>query len=185
MPTETKECPVCGEINDTAAEKCSSCGELLERSTQGTMFDQRGQTVMGKQIYIDGISSNISHIGDIIVGNDKSDEQYEIALNWGTKGNSQVWNLPVLKWFWKIREKPPMQGWDLSGRDLSGLNLAYAKLQKTNLSGADLSDTKLEGADLSGANLAGAKYTANTTWPEGFEPEEAGAVLVDGGGNPY
>ena len=34
-------------------------------------------------------------------------------------------------------------------------------------------------ANLSGADLCGACYNANTLWPEGFDPEAAGAVLVD------
>jgi uncharacterized protein YjbI with pentapeptide repeats len=37
----------------------------------------------------------------------------------------------------------------------------------------------LRGADLRYANLHGATYNADTKWPEGFDPEAAGAVLVE------
>jgi len=40
------------------------------------------------------------------------------------------------------------------------------------LSGANLVEAKLEEA-----NLVEEKYSKKTTWPEGFDPEEAGAIL--------
>ena len=52
-----------------------------------------------------------------------------------------------------------------------------------DLRSADLSYAILAGADLSGANLKGAilesaLYDRETIWPEGFEPEQAGAMSV-------
>ena len=47
------------------------------------------------------------------------------------------------------------------------------------LAGATLRGASLYEANLSGADLCGACYNANTLWPEGFDPEAAGAVLVD------
>lgn len=103
---------------------------------------------------------------------------------------------------------------DLSRTDLSGANLRQADLVKVNLSGASLTDanisdtelrsanlsdadlsgadlsearlyeTNLLGADLNEAILTGAKYDSLTIWPDGFNPEKAGAVLVDDEGNP-
>lgn len=93
---------------------------------------------------------------------------------------------------------------DLNGANLDGAHLFRAVLQKaylsyTNLSNANLVDSylagaklfsaKLEGADLKGANLNHAKfeeasYDKYTTWPEGFDPKAAGAILVDEEGNP-
>jgi hypothetical protein len=37
----------------------------------------------------------------------------------------------------------------------------------------------LAGADLSGADLNGAKYNQETKWPDGFDPIEAGAKLLE------
>jgi uncharacterized protein YjbI with pentapeptide repeats len=37
----------------------------------------------------------------------------------------------------------------------------------------------LRWADLTGAHLSDAKNNADTTWPEGFDPVAAGAVLVE------
>ena len=45
--------------------------------------------------------------------------------------------------------------------------------------GADLQGIDLSRADLRGAILYGAKYNANTQWPEGFDPEAEGMVLVE------
>ena len=48
----------------------------------------------------------------------------------------------------------------------------------TDLRGADLSGANLSRADLIRADLRGAKYSADTTWPNGCDPEAAGAELV-------
>ena len=63
---------------------------------------------------------------------------------------------------------------NLTGADLSGAYLSGADLRGANLRWADLT-----GADLTGADLSDAKNNADTTWPEGFDPEAAGAVLVE------
>ena len=36
----------------------------------------------------------------------------------------------------------------------------------------------LQGANFEGASLRGASYDAKTRWPEGFDPDAAGAVRV-------
>lgn len=64
--------------------------------------------------------------------------------------------------------------------DLRNANLKGARFWKTDLYGADLRDTDLQEAKLSGANLQAATYDEYTIWPDGFDPEKAGAVLVDG-----
>ena len=88
---------------------------------------------------------------------------------------------------------------NLSGKDLSGLNLFYAPfasadltkanlknaslgradLFKANLTNADLSGAELSSANLRQAIVQGAKYDCNTLWPEYFNPEENGAVLTE------
>lgn len=116
----------------------------------------------------------------ITIQDDKQqDAQYALALNWDGKRR--------------------MREFDLSGRDLSGLSLAKADMRRTNLQGTDLrqanlakanlgqanlSGTNLKGADLSEADLNEAKYTADTIWPDGFNPDEAGAILDDTKVNP-
>jgi len=97
---------------------------------------------------------------------------------------------------------------DLSGADLRGANLGEADLARSHLGGtqlervvmvgaylrgadlqdasleeADLRDAALIGANLQGASLtqvrlSGARYDGDTRWPEGFDPEECGAVRV-------
>ncbi len=92
-----------------------------------------------------------------------------------------------------------LTGADLSRADLSGADLRWAYLRWADLNGASLSEADLymadlRGADLSGADLSGAlmktdskdglvkaaKYNEETIWPDDFDPEAAGAVLVGG-----
>ena len=59
------------------------------------------------------------------------------------------------------------------------VDLSEADLHGANLNVADLSLADLRNADISVADLRAAEYDGNTKWPEGFDPEEAGAVKVD------
>jgi len=83
---------------------------------------------------------------------------------------------------------------DLIGANMSRANLSGAELSEADLSGADLrhavlANAKLNNANLSGANmlhcdmsnvqLSKAKYTVDTRWPKGFDPELYGAVIRD------
>ena len=63
---------------------------------------------------------------------------------------------------------------------LGGRKYAGADLKGIDLSEADLRVAGRHGADLGSANLHGAKYNANTQWPYLFDPQAAGAVMVDG-----
>ena len=72
-----------------------------------------------------------------------------------------------------------LSGADLTDADLSGADLSGAILWNAGLNGADLSGADLTNANLVGAMLRLTKYNANTKWPLGFDPEAAGAVLVD------
>jgi len=72
------------------------------------------------------------------------------------------------------------------GANLTGANLNGARLNRANLTGANFTGAKLYAADLSGADLTGAdltltvgaRYDDQTRWPDGFDPEAAGAVQV-------
>ena len=72
-----------------------------------------------------------------------------------------------------------LSGLDLSSANLSGASLHWADLRGANLRWADLTGADLRWADLTGADLSDAKNNADTTWPEGFDPVAAGAVLVE------
>ncbi len=78
-----------------------------------------------------------------------------------------------------VRDSEKCVGADLSGLDLSSANLSEANLSGASLHWADLRGANLRWADLTGADLSDAKNNADTTWPEGFDPEAAGAVLVE------
>ena len=56
--------------------------------------------------------------------------------------------------------------------------LDSADLEGLDLSGAKLSGANLTGANLTGAGLSGAKYNKSTKFPDGFDPQETGMVLV-------
>lgn len=77
---------------------------------------------------------------------------------------------------WLPREN--LSGVILRSVNLRGANLRDSNLSKSDLRMADLSDANLYGCNLTGSNLQNALYTLETTWPEGFDPQAAGAVLV-------
>jgi hypothetical protein len=52
---------------------------------------------------------------------------------------------------------------------LQGMKLIGANLENATLRGADLRD-----ADLTDVNLTGARYSRDTRWPDGFDPQEIG-----------
>ncbi|MCB9759064.1 MAG: pentapeptide repeat-containing protein [Alphaproteobacteria bacterium] len=68
---------------------------------------------------------------------------------------------------------------ELSDAVLAQADLSYADLTGASLSGADLCGARLEGTTLDDADLEGARYDGHTVWPEGFDPEEAGAEADD------
>jgi uncharacterized protein YjbI with pentapeptide repeats len=94
-------------------------------------------------------------------------------------------------------EKADLTRVTLRNADLTRANLRNADLIESNLVNANLTEAKLGGTDLRGALLEdqrgeqleeacfdGAKYTSDTIWPEDFDPEAAGAILVDDAGEP-
>ncbi len=60
----------------------------------------------------------------------------------------------------RIRTRASLEGEDMTGAKLSGLDLSGMNLKKALLTGADLSGAKMEGTDLSGAFLSKATLTA-------------------------
>ena len=73
-------------------------------------------------------------------------------------------------------------------RNFVGSNLTGANLENANFSKASLQNARLNGANLKGADFTKIKYNSNTDWtgaiysvhtkwPEGFDPQAAGAVL--------
>ena len=70
-------------------------------------------------------------------------------------------------------------GANLFSANLGGANLRGANLFSANLVRAHLEGANLEGANLEGANLEGARYNHRTIWPEDFDPQAHGAILVE------
>lgn len=146
MSLDTKECPFCAETIKAKAVYCRFCQHYLDgrEYTSPQRNKISGDKVEGSKTTVGDVDSFATAIGneakaEVKLGKEVRDEQYEIALNWEAHG------------------KPRMRGFDLSGRDLSRLNLAYADLQKANLEGIDLRGANLQGAILYEANLARAK----------------------------
>src|SRR5918995_317166 len=74
--------------------------------------------------------------------------------------------------------EPNLTRADLSGRNLSEVNLRRAELSEANLTGADLSGTNLSEANLSRADLMGANLTgAKLTGADLREADLSGADL--------
>lgn len=79
-------------------------------------------------------------------------------------------------------------GAEFQGAILAEVNFCNAKmmganLKNANLNGANLSSAEIylmnNGYKLGGINVEGATYNDTTQWPEGFDPEAAGAIKVD------
>jgi hypothetical protein len=62
--------------------------------------------------------------------------------------------------------------------NLENCVLRDARLNKADLRRAKLQGANLMGADLQGARLAEANYSADTIWPDGFNPLSEGAILT-------
>jgi len=63
---------------------------------------------------------------------------------------------------------------DLRGADLCGAKLRHGNFSKARLEKADLRDAVLEDVQ-----LARATYDGDTKWPEGFDPDQYGAIRVE------
>ena len=125
---------------------------------------------------------------------------YVIAKYWGQEANLRGAYLVRAPLFMADLRGADLRGANLRGANLQGALLDDAQLQGTDLRGTGLSSSTVlisfplgEGglpaysptgrnaiSDVRrGANLTGTTYDAETKWPEGFDPEAAGAVLVD------
>jgi uncharacterized protein YjbI with pentapeptide repeats len=68
--------------------------------------------------------------------------------------------------------------------DFLGASLRYARLQGALLRSLSMlgePPTRLTGADLTGVDLSGALYEAGIQWPQGFDPEQHGALKLGPG----
>ena len=76
-----------------------------------------------------------------------------------------------------------LEGADLTGAFLYRVNLTGTQLRRSVLADADLRGADLTEADLTEADLGDARYDAETSWPQDFDSEASGAVLVSSQGN--
>ncbi|MGI5414039.1 pentapeptide repeat-containing protein [Streptomyces chartreusis] len=89
-----------------------------------------------------------------------------------------------LGWAWlRLAQLPGADLTDanLQTADLGGANLEGAELVGANLQGAHLQGASLLGADLDGARLHQAVADQETRWPAGFDPQQAGVVVMPPG----
>lgn len=67
---------------------------------------------------------------------------------------------------------------NLNEADLRGALINGASLKEAKLNRAILQDADLRGTDLQGTEFREATYNRNTKWPDGFDPQAAGAILA-------
>jgi uncharacterized protein YjbI with pentapeptide repeats len=70
---------------------------------------------------------------------------------------------------------------DLGSSCLRNASFFQADLTGANLEGADLQGADFTEAELAEADFGGARYDRRTRWPDGIDPLERGAVLVNDG----
>jgi hypothetical protein len=154
----TKRCPLCGERIPVRATSCEHCGTLMGPASRETV--RKEQVDVRKMLPADADPFTVDYLRGA-------------ELRGAYLSRADLFGVDLA-------------GADLRGADLGWANLSDAKLQGADLSGAnlygtDLSDADLRGADLGGANLIGADlgraaYDEYTVWPDGYDPEAAGAV---------
>jgi hypothetical protein len=77
-------------------------------------------------------------------------------------------------------QKAILRDADLRGARLDDLGTRVGAKERggADLREADLAGADLRGAMMKGAVLTGARYDPHTRWPEGFDPQRHGAILV-------
>ena len=187
----------------------SETGEKIggDKISTGSFTESSGIAIGNGAIAASTRDGNI----EINIGEDQRDEQYETAMNWEARGKPRMRgfdlserdlsflslpqadlktaNLHSANLYRTDLQEATLDTADLSGANLVNANLHGAWLHKADLSrawllGVDLIGADLSEADLSEADLTAVHYSANTAWPLGFNPQAAGAILVDDDGNP-
>jgi uncharacterized protein YjbI with pentapeptide repeats len=75
-------------------------------------------------------------------------------------------------------ETPLLKGAGFEGCDLRFANLEGADVAAAHFEGAQLTGTIMRCRRIEIATLIGAYFDEYTQWPDGFDPEKAGAVFV-------
>ena len=166
--TEMQVCYFCREWISARARHCPYCGESLT-------FPSRAD-VLAEQIDLDPILEGqvddlvlaylrgVDLCGAFLSGADLFAADLAAAdLRGADLGEAHLGSADL-------------SGADLSRANLLGADLSWADLKGATLRGADLKRADLRGARLRGADLADAVYDDYTLWPEGFDPEAAGAI---------
>jgi uncharacterized protein YjbI with pentapeptide repeats len=77
--------------------------------------------------------------------------------------------------FWEAR----LRGADLRAADLTGADFTGALIRDASLDLADLRGADFTASDITGATFRGAVADDTTTWPAGFDPQQAGVLTAD------
>ncbi len=158
--SELETCPFCSEPIAADAGECPYCQEILGPPTRGSVLaeGQVGKRVPAEELddltaaYVRGVQLR----GAILSGMDLFSANLVAAdLRSADLAEANLSNA------------------DLGGADLTGANLRGADLSDANLGSADL-----RGAYLAGADLSGTTYDDFTLWPDGFDPQAAGAIYA-------
>lgn len=110
--------------------------------------------------------------GDTLVGRSVAGSRLSGVSLWGADLRSTDLTDADLRHAW------------LTAANAAGASFRGADLRAADLGGADFQEADFRGADLReaqmwGANLKGALYDRQTCWPNGFNPNARGCILVE------
>lgn len=156
-----RDCPFCAEPIPPGARRCWHCGETAAPPERESILEDRSEL----ERYVDEVDG------------------FTLAYLRGAELRGAL--LGEVDLFAADLVAADLRAADLAGANLGSADLSRADLSRANLLGADLSNAQLAGTDLRGAilrraDLSGARYDDHTLWPEGFDPEMAGAVHAAG-----
>jgi hypothetical protein len=178
---EMQVCFFCQEWIPARARYCPVCGESLTWPSRAEILDERTDIdpILEGQIddlvlaYLRGVDLAGAFLSgaDLFAADLAAADLHGADLGEAHLGSADLSGADL--------SRANLLGADLSWADLKGAVLCGANLKRADLRGARLLGADLGAPGQSAADLREATYDENTLWPQGYDPDRGGAILVD------